>query len=474
VAFNAVVRGGGEIFAKLASLVFFLAVARQLGEGIFGDLMFALSFTTVMTLPSGFGTEELIARDVARDPESVHSYASNVMLIKVVLSVVLLALAIGIVVVAGYPAEVQLAVVIVGASVAIENLGRTWHAVFQAYQRMEFVSLALIVQRVLTAAAGVAVLIAGGGLLEVSFVMLGSSIVGFTVATASMQRWVVALRPSIDRKQWMGLFRAGLPIGMVAVLVTALVKIDQTLISFLSENGNREVGFYAAAFRLIEATMFIGWAVSAAMLPWFASDGERDRMAGGFELATKATAAVLVPVGLVFVLFAEPLIDLLYGDAYGPAVAPLRYLGAMVVFLGINNLAAILLVARDRPAAFARAAAVVLVANIALNVITIPVYGATGAAAVAALSAFLLFALGFRLVRSLTGRLNLGRALAGPIAGGALMSATVLAASLPPIAEVVAGSLAYVVGLAAFERLVFPADFKVARGFTLRRTARAA
>ena len=52
--------------------------------------MFALSFTTVMTLPSGFGTEELIAREVARDREQVHEYAANVMAIKVALTVVLL------------------------------------------------------------------------------------------------------------------------------------------------------------------------------------------------------------------------------------------------------------------------------------------------------------------------------------------------------------------------------------------------
>ena len=76
--------------------------------------------------------------------------------------------------------------------------------------------------------------------------------------------------------------------------------------------------------------MFIGWSFSAAMLPWFSSQaGSRERIAQGFELGTKATAAVLVPVGLTFMLFAEPLIELLYGSEYEPAVTPLRFLGAM-------------------------------------------------------------------------------------------------------------------------------------------------
>ena len=201
VAFNAVVRGGGEVFAKLASVVFYLAVARELGATQFGDLMFALSFTTVITLPSGFGTEELIAREVARDKERVHEYAANVMAMKVVLSVVLLGLAELIVVLGGYSHDVKLTVLVVGGAVAIENLGRTWTAVLQAYQRMEFVSVALIAQRVLTAVVGVGVLMAGGGLLAVSFVMLGSAIAGFALQTTLMDRRVVHVLPRVDRSR---------------------------------------------------------------------------------------------------------------------------------------------------------------------------------------------------------------------------------------------------------------------------------
>jgi O-antigen/teichoic acid export membrane protein len=470
IAFNAVVRAAGEILAKLASVVFFLAVARELGAGRFGDLVFALSFTTVMTLPSGFGTEELIARDVARDRDRVHEYASNVMAVKLGLTVVFLALAELIVILLDYSSEVQWVVLIVGAAVGIENLGRTWGAVLQAYQRMEFISASLIVQRVSTAVAGVAVLLAGGGLIAVSFVMLVSAVIGFAVATFAMQRFVIKLRWDVDRSRWRGLIRAGVPIGAVGVLMIALVKIDQTLISFFSDAGNREVGFYGAAFRLIEATMFIGWSASAALLPWFAAHkGGRAQLATGFELGTKAVAGVLVPVGLIFVLFAEPMIELLYGSRYTAAAGPLRFLGAVVVFVGINNLAASLLIARERPLAFARNVGVVLMLNIALNAVLIPEYGASGAAFTAALSSLVLLALGFVLVRTLTGRVRLLRMLGAPFAAGAAMAALVLLAGLPAVPEALLGGLAYLAAFFAFERRVFPDDFRAFVGLVRRR-----
>jgi O-antigen/teichoic acid export membrane protein len=352
--------------------------------------------------------------------------------------------------------------------VGIENLGRTWGAVLQAYQRMEFISISLIVQRVLTAAVGVGVLLAGGGLVAVSWVMLASAVVGFAVLTVLMDRRVVHILPRIDRARWVALVKAGIPIGLVGVLGTALVKVDQSLISFLSDGGNREVGYYGAAFRLIEATMFIGWSISAAMLPWFSSEAGRERLASGFELGTKATAAVLTPVGLAFILFAEPIVDLLYGSGYSQAIVPLRYLGAMVVLIGINDLAAILLIARERPLAFASAAGAVLVANVGLNFVLIPPYGATGAAFTAATSALMLFLLGFWLVRSLTGRVKLMRAMAGPVVAGGAAAAVVLLTGLPEIFSAVAGVVTYGAVFLVFERLAYPDDLSAYLGLVRR------
>ncbi len=318
--------------------------------------MFALSFTTVLMLASGFGTEELVAREVARDRSRLDNYLSNAIAVKLLTSIALLAFAAAFVNIAGYSADVRVAVYLIGAGVMVENLGRTWHSVLQAYERMELVSISLILQRVLTAGVGIAVLLAGGGLLEVSLVFLGGSLVGFLTAAWVLRRFVVRPRLALDRSRWWPLIKAGAPIGVATLLLTVLVKVDQVLISFLSGGDNREVGFYAAAFRLVEATMFISWAFTAAFLPWASRHeaGDITRLARGYELGNKALAAVLLPVGIAFAVLAEPLIDLFYGDAFAAAVGALRWLGIMTVFYGLNLLAATVLVARDRPMDFAR------------------------------------------------------------------------------------------------------------------------
>jgi O-antigen/teichoic acid export membrane protein len=132
VARNAALRSGGEVLAKLASVVFFVSTARVLGEEGFGDFMFALSFTTVLLIVSGFGTEELLAREVARDRSRVHHFLSNIGAVKVVLSLALFVVAFRVMTVANYPGEVRASVYLVGLGSCLESFGRTWGAVFQA------------------------------------------------------------------------------------------------------------------------------------------------------------------------------------------------------------------------------------------------------------------------------------------------------------------------------------------------------
>lgn len=98
-------------------------------------------------------------------------------------------------------------------------------------------------------------------------------------------------------------------------------------------------------------------------------------MACGYGLGLKAVTAILMPIGLTFVLLAEPIIGLMYGSEYDDAVLPLRLLGVMAILYGANSFASTLLISRDRPDGFTRVIVVVVIANIGLNLALIPRYG---------------------------------------------------------------------------------------------------
>lgn len=461
IARNALVRLSGEIVAKATSLVFFVTMARELGRGGFGAFMFALGLTGALVICAGFGTDDLTAREVARDRSRAGRFAADVISLKTVTMTLLLVGAVVVVSLGDFSPDTLPAVVLVGAGVAIEAVSRTWYSIFQAYERLDLVSLSVIVQRTSTAVVGVILLKLGFGVVTAATVFMAGAVLGLVMAIFSVRRLgISADRP--DRRRWRPLLRAGLPIGIAGLLFVLLLRLDVTLLSFLS--GEAEVGIYAAAYRLVEATQFLAWAVSAAMLPWLARAQRAptgEGLARGYELGLKAMNGILLPIGLVFVLFARPLIDVLYGHAFHASVLPLQLLGLTSALYGIQNFASTTFVARDSPGVFARVVAVVVVLNLMCNLYAIPRYGADGAAATALASGLILAVLSLALARGHVGHVNYVRVFLGSAVGGVAMIVTVEVLGDSLLVALPLACVLYAVALAGVEVIAWRDDLRL-------------
>jgi O-antigen/teichoic acid export membrane protein len=446
VATNTIARVAGEAVAKLASLAFYVVLARQLGREDYGTFVFALTLTGTLLIGAGFGTDELTAREVARDRRSAGRYLSDVAGLKATTSVALLAVAMAVVFVGGYDADARLATLLVGLGVMVEVMARSWNAIFQAYQRLELVSVTLIVQRGLTAILGIAVLATGGGLVAAGAVYLTGALVAFVITELMWRRFTPATRPRPSRTGAWTLLRGGIPIGAAATLWVLLLKVDVLLLAFLTNN--HEVGLYGAAARLVEGTQFVAWAFNAAMLPWVALTAGA-ALARGYMLGLKLLAAGLIPVGATLACFARPIVDLLYGDEFAGAALPLALLGCTVALYGLQSFSGTLLIGRDSPGVLVRIAGAVVIQNIACNLVAIPLWGADGAAGVALSSSVLMTVLTIWFGTRNTRAFSPVRAFGGPLLAGAALVAVALA--LPTLLGAILAGLAYAVVLAAFE-----------------------
>jgi O-antigen/teichoic acid export membrane protein len=472
IAANTALRAGGEVVAKIASLAFFVVMARELGKEGFGDFNFALALATLLVSAAGFGMDGLLAREVARDRELAHEYLSNVVAIKLLSSAALLILIAVIVGLGGYDEDARLTAYLVGAGVAIENLGRSWQYTMQGLERLGLVSFSVIVQRTFTAAAAIALMLGGAGVVSVAAVFLLGALLGL-LAAALMLRWrVLRLRPRIEPGRWGSLVRTAIPIGLVGLMFNILLQLDATLLSFLTGGDNEEVGVYSAAFRLVAAFMFLSWAFGSAVQPWLTRQEGGIPLARGHALGLKLLTAVLLPLGIGFTVLAEPIVELLYGDDYASAVLPLRLLGVVIGLYGVNQLTSILLISRYRPGEFRTVLVVVLGQNLICNLVLIPLFAADGAAASAAASAVLLALLSVRSGARVVGELPLARAFAGPAVAGAAMAVTLLLADPPLGLAIPLGAFVYGAVLVLFERALHPDDLSLALA-ALRRDTRA-
>jgi O-antigen/teichoic acid export membrane protein len=461
IAFGTFARSAGEAVGKVASLLFFVVVARRLGEEQFGDFVFGMSLSTVLLLLAGLGMQEMLGREVAKDPRRADDLLWNVVVIKALMMAVLLVVIAAVVVAQGRSPESAAAILIVSAGIGFEYQAGTLYAVFDGRERQQYVATTLIVNRISTAAMGIGAAVAGAGLVTIALLFTAGSALGLVTAGWLMQRFVLQPSRRVDPRRWRRLVRASLPLGILGLLGTVSFRTSVVLLGLI-DAGSADVGEYGAAYRLIEASIFIATAFNAAMLAWFSRhDGTGPvPLARGFGMAVKTVLALMLPIGLGLALFAEPVIDTLYGADYGGAVTPLRILGGLVVLWGVNATIVTVLVTRGRPGVYTVPALVALVPNVVLSVVLIPRYGAEGAAIAAVSGAALLVALAAPRTGRLLGGVAVLTTVGAPLAAGAAMAlCAVVLSGAPWIAAAIASVVIYGVAFLALERIFSPGDF---------------
>jgi O-antigen/teichoic acid export membrane protein len=470
IASGTLARLAGEAVGKVASLAFFVVIARELGGEQFGDFIFAMSLSTVFLIIAGLGLQELLGREIAKDPRRADDLVWNVIAVRALTLVALLVVMTGVVAVQDRSLESAAVILIVSVGIGFEDQAGTLYAVFNGRERQQYVAFTLIVNRVSTALMGIGAALAGAGAVTIAILFAAGSGVGLATAYWLMYRFVLRPRVSIRPRAWSTLLRASAPLAVPGILATLAFRATVVLLGLVAA-GSADVGEFGAANRLIEAAMFVPAAFNAAALAWFSREAEIGR---GFEMAIKTVLALMLPIGLGLALFAEPLIEALYGSDYGGVVTPLRLLGAVAVLWGVNTTVITVLVSRARPDVYTFPALLALVPNAILALVLIPGHGADGAAIAALAGAAVLVGLVLPRTARLVGAGGFVRVLAAPLAAGAAMALCAAALSGLPWIPAAMGSVAtYAAAFLAIERVFSPGDFafysSVARLLSARR-----
>jgi PST family polysaccharide transporter len=164
----------------------------------------------------------------------------------------------------------------------------------------------------------------------------------------------------------------------IAVLLS--LRIDQAMLTLM--RGEHENGIYAAAQRLSEMLFFIPLAVVGAAAPALLRSHQTDlaeyrrRLGRVFTMLAWTAIGIALPVSLL----ADWIVTALFGRAFaqsGPVLA-LHIWSAPALFLGVA--ASNWFVAESRQKDLLVRSTLGAAANVALNLLLIPAYGARGAA----------------------------------------------------------------------------------------------
>ncbi len=466
---NTALRAAGEIGGKLASLVLFAVLARQVSTAALGTFVFALAWSEVAMTPVGLGIDRYLLRQVAKNRALVDRMFFNALALKVARGVPVLALTVVGVLVLGYEHERALAVCIVTLGMLLDTLARTHMSVFNAYERGDLVATTILVQRIGTAVVGVAVLVAGFGLVAVCAAFAFGGLLRLVLSFALLARaegMPAYAFPADTRHE---LSSRSLAFTTQDLFGLVIARADVLLLAALASD--EVVGIYGSAYRLLEATTFIGVSLTGAFSAMYTYLGHdtSPTVSSVFQRSIKLSLISLVPIAVAYAVLAEPLCRAFFGEGLVAAAEPLRILAPVVAFWGLVTLAVSLVVSREDPKRMIWVVALAAAANLGFNLALIPLWDENGAALAMLLSTLVYIVPAMTMAVRSVRRIDWGAMLAPPLLAGAVMALPMAALSgLLPVA-LAAGALVYLVAYIVLERVISPDDYDFVVGMIRRR-----
>jgi O-antigen/teichoic acid export membrane protein len=378
---NSLAMISGQFVVKGLGLVWLVVIARHLGETDFGYLNFALSLASIVALIVDFGFTPVLIRAVARDSALAERYVANVLSLRLLLSLLSIPLTLVISLFTGAERATLAPVLIAAVTSLFAALLTTPNGIFIARERMTYPAFILAGSKIVAFAVGLFLVHRGLGIVWIAGVFAFETGLGLVVALVMMNR-VLGTRISlaIERPFCRRLFRDALPFALTFALGLISFKIDVVMLSAMK--GSQFVGWYSAAYRILEGLVYISIAFVSTVFPTLSrlKVADEHTLRTTVQRATEFVIAFALPIALAIVFLASDIIALLYGEPYAPSTAALRWIGAALLFVFVNGFLGSVLEAIDRQHLHFRGRLVAVLVNVALNIFLIPRLAHVGAA----------------------------------------------------------------------------------------------
>jgi len=385
----------GQIVSLGLAAVFGIAMARYLGVTGFGLLSTAIAFTGVFIPFTSLGLSTLATREVARDQSLASRYLGNLIIIEIALAsgtFCLIALAAYIL---RYPQETIILIYILALSVVCDGaFTGIFYSLFQAFERMEYQAIGVILNAVATFVIVIWGITAGLSVVWFALAYFVSSL-AVTIYCVTVYGTKFSLpHIEVDFKFWEAIFPEALPFALTGLFTTIYFYIDSVLLSVMK--GAEAVGLYNAPYRLIMILVFIPTVVSTAVFPAMSRfhGTANDAFRLIYKRYFKYMAIVGIPIGVGTTLLASPIITLIFGVAYGNSAIALQILIWATVFIFLTAAFLRLFESSNRQIIVTKITAVGMVENVALDLLLIPRFSYVGTSIATAVTELTVLLLG--------------------------------------------------------------------------------
>lgn len=370
----------GQIIQLMLAFLMVPFAARYLGEAGFGQYSLATAIMYIIFLVNDFGLNTLTTRENAREKARAGEVFGTVLFIKlafVLACALVLLLALWIY---DLPRQAAMATAIFAVFGILTSIGQLATGVFRSFERMEYETVVVILEKAVITGLGILFLVQGANLVQFSLVFVAGGLTTVAVSFFVIRKKFFPITIRFDLRHAREILRESAVFGLSLFLITAYVRTSILLLGAMKSE--EVVGWYSAAYRLISLTSVVPTIFVSATFPKLSRESlvRREVVALLFTKGFKYLIFLALPIVAGTTVLADKIIYLVYGAAYVQAIPTLKILALTAAFSFMNIYLAGLFGATNHQKQMFYLQAAVLVTSVALNLLWIPDHNHIGAA----------------------------------------------------------------------------------------------
>ena len=371
---------GEQIFQMFMSLVVGVLSARYLGPSNYGTLNYTASFVSFFMSIATLGMEGVVIKKIIAAPEKEGDYLGSCICFRLVSSFLSI-ITISLIVYVLNPTEpVKLLLVLPQSLQLVFRAFHVFNSWFQRHLKSKYVSLGKMIACILVSS------------YKIFLLATQKSIFWFAFSNSLTDLIIVALLYLFYKKENDQKLRCKISLGkevlsesyhfiLSGLMVAIYSQMDKIMIgSMLTDI---DVGFYTTATAISNMWIFVPTAIINSFRPTILELKQQGKEVGYIRRLKQLYSGIIylcIFVSFAICLLANPIIRILYGEAYMGAISILQIAIWFETFSMIGTARGIWILGENKNKYVKYYLGIGAVVNLILNTLMIPTLGAKGAA----------------------------------------------------------------------------------------------
>ncbi|MEK9182663.1 MAG: flippase [Patescibacteria group bacterium] len=370
----------GEASGRLLKMLLIVYAARKLGAAGWGVFSYAISIASLLMIFADIGIDNLIIREISQKKENHKILISAALFIKIA---ILLSSILLVIFVSPYISSIPEAAGLFSAVAVIlffDVIRNSGFAINRVLEKMEKETIIKVIMNSVILVLGIALINADPSPISLAVSYAIGSIIGALLIVGVIRKVVAEFMTRINKETLKIVLGTTLPFAIMALVGSIMANTDVFMLGIWKTP--EDIGVYAAAQRFYQFIIMLPSMIATAMFPLMSrlAHKENEKFKIVLEKALFVLAVIGMPIALGGIVLTNQIVLLVFGQLYIDAIPVLYIFMIMLLMTLPMTLLINSIFAYDKQRKLVRANIFGMLANVLLNFLLIPKFGATGAA----------------------------------------------------------------------------------------------